>query len=107
VEKFHSAPLLTPRLSQLLPFKKGPQCLFLALPGHSFRQSASIRATGSCWAVSDPQEALAQTAQFGAEGNRAMRTQPLSLLVALTNQLGNRTEFLSRRRARQLFNRVI
>jgi len=28
-EKFHSAPLLTPRLSQLLPFKKGPQCLFL------------------------------------------------------------------------------
>ena len=33
-EKFHSAPLLTPRLSQLLPFKKGPQCLFLTPSGH-------------------------------------------------------------------------
>jgi hypothetical protein len=26
----------------------------MALPGHLFRYSASIQATGSCWAIPDP-----------------------------------------------------
>jgi hypothetical protein len=32
----------------------GGLCLHLALPGPPFRQSASIRATGSCCAIPDP-----------------------------------------------------
>jgi len=30
----------------------------MALPGHPFRYSATIRATGSCWAIPDPSRTL-------------------------------------------------
>jgi putative tryptophan/tyrosine transport system substrate-binding protein len=36
------------------------ECRFLALWGHLLRESASIRVTGSCWAIPDPFETFAR-----------------------------------------------
>jgi hypothetical protein len=38
--------------------RAGKKRRLLALPGPSFRQSTSIRATGSCWAIPDPEQTL-------------------------------------------------